>query len=297
VPAQEKLNRDDQIVAYIAGLGITFVIIAFILMGLGTVDSSDAVTFGVIPGVALIVISIAYWFYQVKPWSKFDDLTTPAFIGHAEHEEEAPVKEAEPEAVEAPVKDVEKAEVAEKPVVKEPAAKAPTAEPDDLTLIEGIGRKSAEALAAAGITTFAQVAAMSPEDLEKVIKDQKVRLVGSTATWPEQARAAAGGDLTALEDLQARIKGVTEPAEDDLTLIEGVGPKSAEALKAAGVKTFAQVAKMTPEALEKAIKDQKVRLVGSTETWPMQAELAAAGKLSELESLQSRIKGGVLQDE
>jgi predicted flap endonuclease-1-like 5' DNA nuclease len=287
VPAQEKLNRDDQIVAYVAGLGIAIVIIAFILMGLGTVDSGDAVTFGVIPGVALIIISIGYWFYQVKPWSKFDDLTTPAFTGHAEHEEVAPVKEAEPE-----VKAAAKA-----PVVEKPAAKAPTAEPDDLTLIEGIGRKSAEALAAAGITTFAQVAATSPEDLAKAIKDQKVRLVGSTETWPEQALAAAGGDLTALEDLQARIKGVTEPAEDDLTLIEGIGPKSAEALKKAGLKTFAQIAKMSPEDLEKAIKDQKVRLVGSTETWPMQAELAAAGKLSELESLQSRIKGGVLQDE
>lgn len=293
MPAQEKLNRDDQIVAYVAGLGITIVIIAFILMGLGTVDSGDAVTFGVIPGIALIIISIGYWFYQVKPWSKFDDLTTPAFTGHAKREEEAPTKEAEPEvkaAAEAPAK-------AEKPVAKKPAAKAPTAEPDDLTLIEGIGRKSAEALAAAGITTFAQVAATSPEDLAKAIKDQKVRLVGSTDTWPEQARVAAGGDLTALEDLQARIKGVTEPAEDDLTLIEGIGPKSAEALKKAGLKTFAQVAKMPPEDLAKAIKDQKVRLVGSTETWPMQAELAAAGKLSELENLQSRIKGGVLQDE
>ncbi|MBN1565387.1 MAG: DUF4332 domain-containing protein, partial [Anaerolineae bacterium] len=345
MPAQEKLNRDDQLVAYIVGLGITIVIIAFILMALGTVDSKDALNFGVVPGLVLILIGIVVWLFQVQPWKKFDDLTTPAFTGHHDHDAEhddkhseveveveaeaeveveepaaaepepEPVVEPEPEPVvepEAEPEPVVEAELVKAEVVEEESEPEPEPEPvaeaaaevveeapaaDDLTLIEGIGPKSADALAAAGITTFAQVGEMAPADLEKTIKDQDVRLVGSAETWPEQARVAAGGDMTALEDLQQRIKGVTEPAEDDLTLIEGIGPKSADALKAAGVKTFAQVAKTSPEELEKMIKDQKVRLVGSTETWPQQAELAAAGKLSELETFQNRIKGGILQDE
>jgi DNA-directed RNA polymerase subunit beta' len=165
---------------------------------------------------------------------------------------------------------------------------------DDLTLIEGIGPKSAEALQAAGITSFAQVAKLSPEELEKAVKDRKVRLVGTAEHWPHQAEIAATGDLTALDEFKRRLKG--ETVADDLTLIEGIGPKSAEALQAAGITTSAQMAKLSPEELGKAVKDRKVRLVVSTETWPMQAELAAKGDLSALEALQARIKGGVLVD-
>ncbi len=85
--------------------------------------------------------------------------------------------------------------------------------------------------------------------------------------------------------------------EKNLTLIEGVGKKSAEALVASGIATFAQMAAKKPEELAEAVKSQKVRLVGSTETWPMQAELAAKGNMEELEKIQKRIVKGVLQDE
>lgn len=311
VPAQERLKQDDQIVAFIIGLGITIVIVSFILMAIGSVGTGDG-SAGLAFGFLLIGLGVGFWLFQVQPWKGFDDLTTPHFTGHAhddEHHAEpaAAAVAAEPAVVaEAPKPEPEpepKAEPAPKPAAKAPEPEPepepePAAEPDDLTLIEGIGPKSAEALAAAGITTYAQVAATSPADLEKAIKDRKVRLVGSAETWPEQARIAAGGDLTALEQYQGRIKQVTDEApEDDLTLIEGIGPKSGEALKNAGIKTFAQVAATSPADLEKAIKDQKVRLVGSTETWPMQADLAAKGDLDGLKALQARIKGGVLQDE
>ncbi len=203
-----------------------------------------------------------------------------------------------------PAKAAPPVEAAAKPVEAKPVKAAPPVEAavpapavaavaaDDLTLIEGIGPKSAEALKAAGITTFAQVAKMSPEELEKIVKDKKVRLVGTTEHWPRQAEIAATGDLTALEGYRKRVKG--ETVADDLTLIEGIGPKSAEALKAAGITTFAQMAKMSPAELEKAVKDRKVRLVGSAESWPMQAEVAAKGDLSALEALQARLKGGAL---
>jgi predicted flap endonuclease-1-like 5' DNA nuclease len=283
MPAQEKLSQTEQYLAYTAGLGIVVAIAALILIGLGTVSSNTGVGL-LLVGLALVIIGIGGWLIMLRPWEKFDDLKTPYYTGHEEHAAEA-VEAAAP-AVAEPVK----AEVAA------PAPKpAEVTEPDDLTLIEGIGPKSAEALKAAGIATFAQVAKLSPAELEKAVKDQKVRLVGTAEHWPRQAEIAATGDLTALEDYQRRLKG--ETVADELTLIEGIGPKSAEALKAAGIATFAQVAKLSPAELEKAIKDRKVRLVGSTETWPMQAELAAKGDLSGLEALQARIKGGVLMDE
>lgn len=319
MPAQEKLSQTEQYLAYTAGAGILIAIVALILIGLGTFDSNDVPISLLLVGLALIVIGIGGWLIMLRPWEKFDDLKTPYFTGHEEHAAEkageaeahaaaapvvteaaAPVAAAKP--VEAkPVKAAAPVEAAAKPAEAKPvksappveaAAPAPAVTADDLTLIEGIGPKSAEALKSAGVTTFAQVAKMSPEELEKIVKGKKVRLVGTTEHWPRQAEIAATGDLTALEGYRKRVKG--ETVADDLTLIEGIGPKSAEALKAAGITTFAQIAKMSPADLEKAVKDRKVRLVGSTESWPMQAEVAAKGDLSALEALQARLKGGML---
>ncbi len=316
MPAQEKLSQTEQYLAYTAGVGILIAIVALILIGLGTFDSNDVPVSLLLIGLALIVIGIGGWLIMLRPWEKFDDLKTPYYTGHEEHTAEK-AGDAEAHAVAAPVVAEAAAPVAVKPVKAAPpveaAAKPIEAKPvkaaspveaaapapavaavaaDDLTLIEGIGPKSAEALKAAGITTFAQVAKMSPEELEKIVKEKKVRLVGTTEHWPRQAEIAATGDLTALEGYRKRVKG--ETVADDLTLIEGIGPKSAEALKAAGITTFAQMAKMSPADLEKAVKDRKVRLVGSAESWPMQAEVAAKGDLSALEALQARLKGGAL---
>jgi predicted flap endonuclease-1-like 5' DNA nuclease len=294
MPAQEKLSQTEQYLAYTAGIGIVIAIVALILIALGTVSSNNGVGLLLI-GLALLVIGIGGWLIMLRPWEKFDDLKTPYFTGHDEHAA-APAAEAEAAAPVAaqPVK-AEPVKAAPPVEAAAPAPKAAEAAADDLTLIEGIGPKSAEALHAAGITTFAQIAKLSPAELEKAVKDRSVRLVGTAEHWPHQAEIAATGDLTALDEYQRRLKG--ETVADDLTLIEGIGPKSAEALHAAGITTFAQMAKLSPAELEKAVKDRKVRLVGSTETWPMQAELAAKGDLSALEALQARIKGGALADE
>jgi predicted flap endonuclease-1-like 5' DNA nuclease len=278
VPAQEKLSPTEQYLAYLTGLGIVITIVALFLIGLGTIENDDITTSLLIVGIVIIVLGVAGWLFLVRPWERFDDLKTPHYTGHEEHAAAAaPVAEAAPQAAQA-----------EAPV----APPAPAATPDDLTLIEGIGPKVASALRAAGITTFAQIAAMTPEQLEQIVREQGVRLVGSTATWPEQARLAAAGDLTALQSQQARIKGGGTEVEDDLTLIEGIGPKSAAALREAGITTFAQVAAMTPEQLEQIVRERGVRLVGSTASWPEQARLAAAGDLSGLEALQAKLRGG-----
>lgn len=239
MPAQEKLSQTEQYLAYVAGLGIIVAILALALIGLGTFDNDNVPVSLLLIGLALILIGAGGWLIMVRPWEKFDDLKTPQFTGHEEHAA-APVKESAPAAV--PVKPAirgtlsaveEKAaepvvaaaadvEAAVKEVIVEEAAPPPAvieekpaaAVPDDLTLIEGIGPKSAEALRDAGITTFAQIAQMSPEELEKAVKDRKVRLVGGTETWPMQAKLAAEGNRKALQELQGRLKGGAMKAKD-----------------------------------------------------------------------------------
>ena len=77
---------------------------------------------------------------------------------------------------------------------------------------------------------------------------------------------------------------------DDLKKVEGIGPKIAETLAAAGIVTFADLAKSTPEAIAQIISDVRGNHV--TDTWPAQAKLAAEGKWDELKKWQDELDGG-----
>jgi predicted flap endonuclease-1-like 5' DNA nuclease len=107
------------------------------------------------------------------------------------------------------------------PGVKMPAPSAPVAEPappaveakpapskpDDLKLIEGIGPKIAGILAAAGIDTFAQLAAADGSRLKEIIAQAGLTALADPASWPEQAALAAAGKLDELKVLQDQLKG------------------------------------------------------------------------------------------
>ncbi len=60
--------------------------------------------------------------------------------------------------------------------------------PDDLTRIDGVGPKISEALVAAGLTTYAAVAAASEDDLRAALSAAKLRFAPTLPTWSEQAR-------------------------------------------------------------------------------------------------------------
>jgi large subunit ribosomal protein L21 len=77
---------------------------------------------------------------------------------------------------------------------------------------------------------------------------------------------------------------------DDLKKIEGVGPKIASTLVEAGVATFAELAKTSPEKISEIIAGVRGNHV--TDTWPKQAELAAEGKWDELKKWQDELDGG-----
>lgn len=84
---------------------------------------------------------------------------------------------------------------------------------DDLTKIEGLGPKSAQALTAAGVTTFAQIAALSAESLEDIVKVKGgVRVLdGQTKTWPKQAQFLVDGDEAGFKKYTDHLVGGREP--------------------------------------------------------------------------------------
>ncbi|WP_446050160.1 50S ribosomal protein L21 [Zobellia laminariae] len=77
---------------------------------------------------------------------------------------------------------------------------------------------------------------------------------------------------------------------DDLKKVEGIGPKIAETLIAAGISTFAELAKVDAAKISEIIADVRGNHV--TDTWPAQAKLAAEGKWDELKKWQDELDGG-----
>lgn len=104
------------------------------------------------------------------------------------------------------------------------------------------------------------------------------------------ALAATGAALAGAAEhgFVPRVKG-----SDDLTIIEGIGPKIADLLTAGGIGTFAKLAGAEQAAI-KAILDKGGRnfALANPETWPQQAKLCVRGKWEELKRLQDELVAG-----
>jgi predicted flap endonuclease-1-like 5' DNA nuclease len=95
-----------------------------------------------------------------------------------------------------------------------PASAAPSRSPaptpgqaDDLKVIEGVGPKIAGILNEAGVSTFAEMAQKSGEELRKILDAGGIGAIADPTTWPEQAALAAQGKMEALKELQERLQG------------------------------------------------------------------------------------------
>ena len=81
--------------------------------------------------------------------------------------------------------------------------------------------------------------------------------------------------------------------KDDLTKIEGVGPKISGLLHDGGIKTFAQLSKSSFSKIKKILVAAGPRYqMHDPTSWPKQAGLAADGKWKELKKLQDKLDGG-----
>jgi len=121
--------------------------------------------------------------------------------------DKAPIAEAAPVATPAPVAE----KTPEAPVAvaeKAPEAPAKSAAADDLKKIEGIGPKLAEVLTAAGIDTYAKMAAADPEKIREILVEASSRYkMHNPTSWPQQAQLAADGKWDELQKLQDELDG------------------------------------------------------------------------------------------
>ena len=112
---------------------------------------------------------------------------------------------------------------------------------------------------------------------------------------PKAAAPKAAPKVATVIDLAAAKKaGFALKNANDLTVVEGIGPKINELFSNAGVKTFAQLAKQTIPQMRKVLDDGGSRFrIANPSTWGQQAALAAENKWDELKKLQDNLSGGV----
>ncbi|PCJ97968.1 MAG: 30S ribosomal protein S2 [Flavobacteriaceae bacterium] len=127
------------------------------------------------------------------------------------------------------------------------------------------------------------------EKKEKTV-EAKAEVVAET---PKEEKVEVAVEAPKAEKApKAKKEAKTEA--DDLTKIEGVGPKAAEALVKAGLETYAKLAKGKADKIKEILTEASSRMAHlDPATWPKQAKMAADGKWDELKEWQDNVKGGV----
>ena len=112
------------------------------------------------------------------------------------------------------------------------------------------------------------------------------------------ALAASGAPVAAAKPAAAKkaakVRGKARDGSDDLELIEGIGPKIAELLKAAGIDTFDALAKAPVEKVQEVLEAGGSKFnLAKPATWAEQAALAASGDWAAFDKLTEELVGGV----
>ncbi|MBX3082383.1 MAG: hypothetical protein KF716_12175 [Anaerolineae bacterium] len=247
--------------ASLIGAGLLFMMLAFGLSAVfgGAADSSERFNLFLIGGALAFIAFSVMWAFHLRPWRHFDDWSTPLYTGHESH-----------------------------------GAHDEHAEDESHTQVAPSMEAEAHLMASTGHEAVAYSQVVPSAEAEAKFASQETPAAVTDALESAGAVEEDPSDLAAVASIPTGKLTQTAEAgyKDNLQVIEGIGPKIAEALHNAGVQTFAQLAAKQPADLEKIVRDAGVRMVGHGETWPEQAQLAAEGKFEELKTLQEKLSGG-----
>jgi small subunit ribosomal protein S2 len=122
------------------------------------------------------------------------------------------------------------------------------------------------------------------ESVEEAVEEEAVTVEATREEAPEKEEARE----------EKAEKKADQAKADDLTKIEGIGPKAAEALVNAGLNTYEALAGGDPEKIKELLTEASSRLAHLDPTsWPKQAKMAAEGLWDDLSEWQEKAKGGV----
>lgn len=202
---------------------------------------------------------------------------------------------------------------------------------DNFSKIEGITPKIAQTLNERGITNFSQLSASNNDTLKSHLLSANINQDKvDTESWLQQAALAEEGKWDDLEEYQDFLSirnknttpqstssddiqiasGTAHPTStasdnnnknpvskinetDDLTKIEGIGPKISEVLNGHNINTFEALHKTTRNTLKKHLDNEGPQYkMHEPESWPHQAGMAYRGEWEKLKEYQDFMMGG-----
>lgn len=189
----------------------------------------------------------------------------------------------------------------------------------NLQIVEGIGPKMELVLQEAGVNTWSDLANKSEIEVREILDSHgdKYKMI-NPESWALQAGLASTGQWKELITLQKQLDTGTDSnidmtesklekslnktmksgfgkfKENDLMIVEGIGPKIAELLNINGITTWKGLSDTPSRKIKSMLEGAGSRFsLANPITWPKQAALAAAGNWEELAKLQDELNGGV----
>lgn len=170
-------------------------------------------------------------------------------------------------------------EIADAPATHEPQETISTADSEDVTAPEPEPEPTLNELAAR--MEAANLEATDDDTLELVTPPSAPTSIAPVAT-PEPPASTPEPPVAA-----------AATTKDDLTVVEGIGPKIQMLLNQYGIMTYRQLANTEVDRLREILSAAGPQLaMHDPGTWPSQANLAANDEWESLKSIQGFLKGG-----
>ncbi len=171
---------------------------------------------------------------------------------------------------------------------------------NDFEFVKGINKETEDALKAAGINSWSDLAAADDAELRNILDHANIEYdEANLETWSSQASMAINGDWGGLRTMQGGVlvsnMASTSDAEDaqinynellsehDLKIVEGIGGKTELALKAAGISSWTDLANADEADIVTALDEAGIRYEeDAIDSWKYQAKLASESKWDSL---------------
>ena len=132
-----------------------------------------------------------------------------------------------------------------------------------------------------------------PAAPKETVDNGKALLAKAAEVAEKPAAKAPAAEKPAAKPGKITLPSGKKINQDDLKIVEGVGPKIEELLHAAGIMTWSDLASAATEKVQAILDEAGPRYrIHDPATWAKQAELAANGQWEELQDYQDRLQGG-----
>ena len=133
----------------------------------------------------------------------------------------------------------------------------------------------------------------APTNTAPRVDDEAIARETAAAHHDAIVSAASAPPGRVIDVSAARAAGFNLKHDDDLTIVEGIGPKINDLLHANGIVSFAQLARLSvPEMLEILERGGPHFQLANPGSWARQAVLASENRWAELKRLQDELIAG-----